>query len=117
MFTVARFKLLFPIFKDIEDSVITLQNEEAQIYLDVNCKRFIDRLENLVTAHLLQNYLNLKDGEDTRAITSASIDKVSITYAQTENNSFFGTTSYGIEFLQLLKKCNGGFKYYGKKSC
>ena len=42
MFTVARFKLLFPFFKDVEDSVITLQNEEAQIYLDVNCKKFID---------------------------------------------------------------------------
>ena len=65
----------------------------------------------------MQNYLNLKDGDDTRAITNATIDKVSITYSQTENNSFFGTTSYGIEFLQLLKKCNGGFRYYGKKSC
>ena len=40
-----------------------------------------------------------------------------VAYAQTENNSFFGTTAYGIEFLQLLKKCNGGFRYYGKKSC
>lgn len=117
MFDVARFKLLFPIFKDIEDSVITLQNEEAQIYLDVNCKRFIDRLENLATAHLLQNYLTLSNGDDIRAVTSATVDKVSVTYAQTENNSFFGTTPYGIEFLQLLRKCNGGFRYYAKKQC
>ena len=115
---IAKFKQMYSIFNDISDDVIEMMFDKAECYVDKSKCKCYEQLLFLVVAHLL--YLREQQNQgnnNTSAIASATIDKVSISYqAPTSTSSisqWFNLSPYGIEYLALNKRCNGMPRYVG----
>ena len=115
---IAKFKQMYSIFNDISDDVIDMMVDKAECYVDKSKCKCYEQLLFLVVAHLLYLKEQQEQGNNnTSAIASATIDKVSISYqAPTSTSSisqWFNLSPYGIEYLALNKRCNGMPRYVG----
>ena len=115
---IAKFKQMYSIFNDISDDVIEMMFDKAECYVDKSKCKCYEQLLFLVVAHLL--YLREQQNQgnnNTSAIASATIDKVSISYQAPISTSsisqWFNLSPYGIEYLALNKRCNGMPRYIG----
>ena len=115
---IAKFKQMYSIFNDISDDVIEMMFDKAECYVDKSKCKCYEQLLFLVVAHLL--YLREQQNQgnnNTSAIASATIDKVSISYQAPISTSsisqWFNLSPYGIEYLALNKRCNGMPRYVG----
>ncbi|MFV7791252.1 DUF4054 domain-containing protein [Aliarcobacter lanthieri] len=115
---IEKFKQMYPNFSNIDDDIIEMLVDKAECYVSKsNCKCY-EQLLFLVVAHLLYLREQQEQGNNnTSAIASATIDKVSISYqAPTSTSSmsqWFNLSPYGIEYLALNKRCNGMPRYIG----
>lgn len=129
----AKFRLLFPEFKDENDypsSVITMLYEVAGAYIDptaCNCRmlngRKLDLALMFMTAHLL--YLQTQrvnaganaGGESVGFVQSASIGDVSVTRASIpaadQWEYWLNGSPYGQQLLALLQGASVGGLYVG----
>lgn len=128
-FPIEVFRELYPQFPrmpNYPDTVVKALAEQAKCYFNIgSCSvKCLDQLWMLVTAHLL--YLRQKtldsanDGSNPAAgvITSATIDKVSVSFAAppsdgSSNTHWFNLTPYGQQYLVLNKRCNSGVRSIG----
>ena len=115
---IAKFKQMYPVFNDVSDDVILMMVDKAECYVDKSKCKCYEQLLFLVVAHLLYLREQQEQGNNnTSAIASATIDKVSISYqAPTSTSSisqWFNLSPYGIEYLALNKRCNGMPRYVG----
>ncbi|MFY4822022.1 DUF4054 domain-containing protein [Aliarcobacter butzleri] len=115
---IAKFKQMYSIFNDISDDVIEMMVDKAECYVNKSKCKCYEQLLFLVVAHLLYLREQQEQGNNnTSAIASATIDKVSISYqAPTSTSSisqWFNLSPYGIEYLALNKRCNGMPRYVG----
>ena len=115
---IAKFKQMYSIFNDISDDVIEMMVDKAECYVNKSKCKCYEQLLFLVVAHLLYLKEQQEQGNNnTSAVASATIDKVSISYqAPTSTSSisqWFNLSPYGIEYLALNKRCNGMPRYIG----
>lgn len=115
---IAKFKQMYPAFNDVSDDIILMMVDRAECYVDKSKCKCYEQLLFLVVAHLLYLREQQEQGNNnTSAISSATIDKVSISYqAPTSTSSisqWFNLSPYGIEYLALNKRCNGMPRYVG----
>lgn len=83
----------------------------------LNADRWVDILDfgtELFVAHqLILGARNLKNaGQVNAPVSSKSVDKVSVSYdtknVQLENAGHWATTSYGLQFWQLMQMAGAG---------
>lgn len=104
--TTAEFKLAYPIFKDIEDTLIDKLLKDAKTM--INEKIFLQKYTKaifLLVAHSLKIEDLRKDDTD-EAVVSRSNDAGSVSIlnpAKDFRELFYSKTSYGVEFLSLKK--------------
>lgn len=115
-FVLATFRELYPQFDDVSDDVVELTATQALCYIGSTCAD--DCAIYLMVAHLLQLAANASNNLPGGQITSASIDKVSVTVAQApgSNNSYtywLNSTAYGQQLAALLARCAVGGTYVG----
>lgn len=118
-FPFEKFRLLYPQFAGFSDAVISLIAGQAECYLAAYCAgRCDEQLWMLLVAHMLQLRLDAEDGNSaTGAVTSASIDKVSVSFAAPSSASswahWLNLTPFGLQFQALYKRCSSGGRYTG----
>lgn len=110
MFPLPKFRILYPVFNDVADDVITTLAELGECYLSQCNDICSDQAWMLVVAHMLTLRARENDGESqSGAITSASILGVSVSFAAppagTADDHWFNLTPYGQQFLALMAKC------------
>jgi hypothetical protein len=118
---IAEFKELYPAFSDLTDTTITNSFNMASMFIEneTNCYLDEDQLKTvmyMMTAHLLQIQTNTAKNT-SGVVTSASIDKVSVTIAEPKNKTefshFMNQTPYGTQLLALFKMLAVGGFYIG----
>lgn len=119
IFPLADFRLLYPQFAGFSDELVSLLSEQAVCYFSTSCGTdCVNQLWMLAVAHMLQLRQNEMDGNTASgAVTSATIDKVSVSFAQapsgTSSQHWFNLTPFGQQFLVQNKRCNGGVRFIG----
>ena len=125
-FDVALFRTQFPEFSDAvnyPDSMLQMYWDIATCYisdsdygaLSGSCRQFAI---NCMTAHLTKLGTNTEDNEALNFVTSATIDKISVSVAQPPNRNqwswWLSLTPYGQQ-LQALLSVNavGGMYLFG----
>ena len=115
-FPLDKFRALFPIGDRFDDDVINAVAEMALCYLN-KCGGCFDQLWQLLVAHMLKLREVEESGDMSGIITSATIDKVSVSLAAPPVGSsaehWYGLTPFGVQFLALNKRCGGGGFYVG----
>lgn len=117
-FPLAKFRILYPQFETVTDEVVEVIAEQALCYIGLGDCACNDQLWMLMVAHLLQLRFNAEDGAVAPgAVTSASIDRVSIGFSAPTSSSSWGhwlnLTPFGQQFLALYNRCNTGARYAG----
>lgn len=114
-FGLAVFRELYPQFDTVSDAAVTAAAAQAVCYIDSTCAD--DCAIYLMVAHLLQLAANIAAGTPSGQITSASIDKVSVTVAQAPGTDSYrywlNGTPYGQQLAALLARCSAGGLYVG----
>lgn len=116
-FDLAKFRALYPQFNSISDATVLANADQAECYLaNLHCAD--DCALNLMVAHLLQIVRNAEQGLPGGQITSATIDKVSVSVAQApgSTNSYtywLNGTPYGQQLAALLARCSAGGTFVG----
>ena len=114
-FELSVFRELYPQFEAVSDAAVTAAATQANCYIDSTCAD--DCAIYLMVAHLLQLAANIAAGTPSGQITSASIDKVSVTVAQAPGTDSYrywlNGTPYGQQLLALLARCSAGGLYVG----
>lgn len=115
-FDLQTFRDLYPQFASVPDATVLAQADQAECYLGETCSDACAMY--LMVAHLLQLSANTSQGQPSGQVTSASIDKVSVTVAQAPgpNNSYtywLNSTPYGQQLAALLARCAVGGTYVG----
>lgn len=112
-FPLAKFRVLYPAFDEVADEVVLAVAELGECFLSKCDESCTEQAWMLITAHML--YLRGKEeaGESQPgAVTSASIDRVSVSFAAppagTSEDFWFGMTPYGQQLLALLTRCRAG---------
>ncbi|UNY40211.1 hypothetical protein KLEP174_gp10 [Pseudomonas phage vB_PcuM_ KLEP17-4] len=114
-FDLAVFRELYPQFASVSDAAVNAAAAQAGCYIDSTCAD--DCAIYLMVAHLLQLAANIAANTPSGQITSASIDKVSVTVAQAPGTSAYqywlNGTPYGQQLAALLARCSAGGLYVG----
>lgn len=116
-FPLADFRVLYPAFEAVSDSVVGTVAESAKCWIPSSCVDCSDQLWMLATAHLLKLRSDAAQGTAaTGAMQSATVGSVSVTMAQptggrTEQAQWFSMTPYGVQFLALRRTCAGLPRY------
>lgn len=109
-FALPVFRGLYPQFSGVSDTVVTAVAGQADCYIDSTCAD--DCAIYLIVAHLLQLAKNASAGLPGGQITSATIEKVSVTVAQapgaTSYKYWLNSTPYGQQLAALLARCAAG---------
>jgi hypothetical protein len=119
IFPIAKFRLLYPDFVDYSDELVLAISEQALCYFSHGCgDDCVSQLWMLSVAHMLYMRQSADDGNTTSgAVTSATIDKVSVSFAAPSSTSaqshWFNMSPYGQQFLVHNRRCNGGVKFIG----
>lgn len=116
-FDLAAFRILYPQFALVPDETVNAQAVQAECFLSGMACADACAL-NLMVAHLLQLSANGAAGTPGGQITSASIDKVSVTVAQApgSTNSYMywlNSTPFGQQLAALLARCASGGTHVG----
>lgn len=120
VFNIAAFRAAFPAFASTviyPDATIQSAADSALCFLSGHNCGCDTQAWQLATAHLLQLRANAASGTTGGLVTSASIDKVSVSVTPppvTDGYSYWLSLSpYGLELLALLSKCSAGGFYVG----
>jgi len=114
-FDLAVFRLRYPELSGVTDDVVLAAADQAPCYLDLDC--IDDCAVYLLTAHIVQLGQNAIKNIPAGQITSASIDKVSVTVAQAPSTNSFSywlaSTRYGQQLSALLSRAMTGVRSVG----
>ena len=114
-FDLPTFRSLYPAFAGVSDAAVTVAAGQAACYIDSTCAD--DCAIYLMVAHLLQLAANAATGKPGGQITTATIDKVSVTVAQapgtTSYTYWLNSTPYGQQLAALLARCAAGGTHVG----
>src|SRR5690625_4262524 len=118
-FPIAKFRILYQQFVAVADDVVLAFAEQAECFISLYGCECSDQLWMLMVAHMLQLRANAESGNAAPgAITSASIDKVSVSFAAPTSSSawshWLNLTPFGQQFLALDNRCNVGGGYAGQ---
>lgn len=109
-FPLSKFRIFYKSFADISDEEVEAYAERGLSYINSSAMRCKCQSElwQLMTAHLLQLNQNMVEGDDG-IVSSATIDKVSVSYvapvSATPIEYWYNKTPYGQEYQVLLRKC------------
>lgn len=117
-FPLDKFRILYPAFDVIDDSVVSEFAELSRCFADARGCKCSDQAWMALTAHLLQLRDDSSSGNGKPgAIASASIDKVSVSFqtapAGDSWSYWLNSTPYGQQAAALLKSCSAGGMYVG----
>lgn len=126
-FSVADFRAINPEFADVAkypDSLIQLRYTEAQCYntftapcITVECNTL---LAYYLTAHILKLAISESSGDDTGQISSATIDKISVSKktfdARNALEDWLFQTAYGKKYKAMLKSASAGLRFIGSQA-
>jgi hypothetical protein len=120
-FDIAAFRVKFPAFADeviYPDATIQSAADDALCFFTEHACACSDLLWQLITAHLLQlRTAAAAGGGGTGMVTSASIDKVSVSITAppaADGYTYWLTMSpYGLQAMALLSGCGAGGLYVG----
>lgn len=114
-FDLPTFRSLYPAFAGVSDAAVTVAAGQAACYIDSTCAD--DCAIYLMVAHLLQLAANAATGKPGGQITTATIDKVSVTVVQapgtTSYTYWLNSTPYGQQLAALLARCAAGGTHVG----
>lgn len=121
VFDIAAFRAAFQAFEDVviyPDATIQIYADAAPCYLsDRGCGCETLNTQLLVAHLLMLNDRALAGNGSGGLVTSAGIDKVSVSIAPPPTTSAWGywlsTTPYGVQLMALLKRCSVGGIYVG----
>lgn len=118
-FDLTAFRAVFPQFDSLGDDFILAIADRARCFLSSYCKSCQQNMWQLLVAHMLTLWRQVSDngGIVQGAVTSATIDKVSVSIrAPTTNDGWsfwLSLTPYGLELWALLNRCTAGGLYVG----
>ena len=114
-FNLPTFRALYPQFASVSDATVQAQAGQADCYIGSTCAD--DCAIYLMVAHLLQLSANAATGKPGGQITTATIDKVSVTVVQapgtTSYTYWLNSTPYGQQLAALLARCAAGGTHVG----
>lgn len=107
-----KFRILFPQFDLVTDSVVLAISEQAGCYITRACDdKCTEQLWFLMVSHLLNLRADIATGGG-KALTSASMGGVSVSMAQPakadDRKSWLFMTPFGQQYLALESKCVSG---------
>lgn len=117
-FPLASFRLLYPMFDQFSDELVILIAEQAECFVSLYGCQCSNQLWMLMVAHMILLRKNAEAGTVTPgALTSASIDKISVSFSAPTSNTgwshWLNLTPFGQQFLALSNRCNSGGRYVG----
>lgn len=116
-FPLALFRLLYPQFAEVSDEVVLATAQLALCFTSERGCKCTEQMWILMVAHLLQLAANASGGGSAGQLASASIDKVSVSFAvppaTTAWNYWLNGTPFGQQFAALMSRCNSGGFYVG----
>lgn len=117
-FPLDLFRKLYPQFCSIDDELIIHLADSADCYMNTCLKEHCyDNALMLIVAHMLQLRANAESNPSGNQIASATIDKVSVSYAVNQSGNdtkdWFSLTPFGKEFLVLMQRKCGSVRYVG----
>lgn len=110
-FPIESFRVLYPQFGSIENDEIIIIAQSALNYFS-SCRGVCtNELWMLVVAHMLSLRKMIADDESpTGVVTSVTMDKISVSFsappAGSDWSHWFKMTTYGQQFLALIKRCS-----------
>jgi len=119
MFPLSKFRLRFPVFNAMPDEVVADTADWALCYAKSRACGCGSQLWMLLTAHLLELRRRELAGQGAApgAVTSATIDKVSVSFQAPASKDawshWLSLTPFGQEYLALMKSCGAGGMYVG----
>jgi hypothetical protein len=124
VFDINDFRIKYPIFDSISDSVVLRAFDSAEMFISNNNSCYLNenRLKYvlyLMTAHILQIGIDTasNNGGTAGIVSSASIDKISVSFEARISKSafqyFLNKTIYGEEILALFSLWSAGGYYVG----
>lgn len=118
-FPLAKFRILYPSFETVSNEVVLAIAEQALCFVGMYGCACSDQLWMLMVAHLLQLRFDGEDGGVAPgAISSATIDRVSVSFAAPTSSSawaqWLNLSPFGQQFLALSGRCNSGPRYVGR---
>jgi len=105
--TVAEFRNRFVEFANVSDEKIQMFLDDATSQVNPKCGNS-ELMIAYLTAHLLTLSLRTDSGISSplKEVTNKTVEGVSIGYAtSSQDNSGYGSTSYGQRYMQLKKGC------------
>ncbi|BBV03797.1 hypothetical protein BML2531_15730 [Providencia rettgeri] len=110
-FPLMSFRVLYPSFNGVSDDDIYTIAQSALNYFSPCRGVCTNELWMLVVAHMLSLRKWIADDESpTGVVTSVTIDKVSVSFsappAGSDWSHWFKMTTYGQQFLALIKRCS-----------
>lgn len=117
-FPLALFRTLYPQFDAVTDEVVLAVAQQALCFTSERACKCTEQMWLLMVAHLLQLAANAATGNGTVGqLASASIDKVSVSFAMppaTDSWAYWlNGTPFGQQFAALMKRCSSGGMYVG----
>lgn len=118
-FPLERFRALYPQFDEVPDETVEAQAEMAWCFAAGRGCRCNMSMWLLLTAHLLSLAAQAasKEGAAPGAVTSASVGKVSVSFAAPPAGSdwshWLRLSPYGQQFLAMYQVCSAGGSYVG----
>lgn len=119
VFPMAKFRALYPQFSAVSNETVTIMSEQALCFFSLKGCECTDLMWLLMTAHLVSIHnQTISGGAVSGQVLSATIDKVSVSFAQASGNDnayrhFLNSTPFGQQLLALMSKCAGGMFYVG----
>lgn len=117
-FPIDKFKIMYPMFKDVNDDLIGYVADDALCYMNGCGGDCFEQLWLLLVAHMLHLRKQSETGSSqSGAIVSAAIDKVSVSFAAPPSGSdakhWFNLSPFGQQYLVLQKRCGSPVFYVG----
>lgn len=117
-FPLDKFRILYPTFAKVAADVVLAVADQALCFMSERGCECNDQLWMLMVAHLLQLREAAAGGNaGTGAVVSASIDKVSVSFAQPPASGswghWLGMTPWGAQFAALMARCSAGGFFVG----
>jgi hypothetical protein len=118
MFDLDSFRSLYPQFATLTDDQVLATSAQAQCFLtDQGCDCSA-HMWLLMVAHMLTLGRQASTGGVSGQVTSASIDKVSVSFAAPPSGNdawayWLSLTPFGVQLRALLKRCTAGGFYFG----
>ena len=118
-FPLSTFRILYPQFETVSDEIVLAVAEQAECFVSLSGCRCTSQLWMLMLAHLLQLRFDSEDGGvSPGAVTSASIDRVSVGFSAPTSTTAWGhwlnLSPYGQQYQALYNRCNSGGRYVGQ---